>query len=62
MSTGLIDVHSHHYPDSYLEACRRPGSGLEHYVRDDGHRRPRPDSHQGSDGRSLSGGGNFRSC
>ena len=36
MAAGLIDVHSHHYPDSYLEACRRPGSGLEHYVRDDG--------------------------
>ena len=36
MATGLIDVHSHHYPDSYLDACRRPGSGLEHYVRDDG--------------------------
>ena len=33
---GLIDVHSHHYPDSYLEACRRSDSGLEHYVRDDG--------------------------
>ena len=33
---GLIDVHSHHYPDAYLEACRRPGSGLDHYVRDDG--------------------------
>lgn len=36
MAAGLIDVHSHHYPDSYLEACRHPGSGLEHYVRDDG--------------------------
>lgn len=36
MPAGLIDVHSHHYPASYLEACRRPGSGLEHYVRDDG--------------------------
>ena len=36
MPTGLIDVHSHHYPDSYLDACRRPDSGLEHYVRDDG--------------------------
>ena len=33
---GLIDVHSHHYPDAYLDACRRPGSGFEHYVRDDG--------------------------
>lgn len=36
MLDGLIDVHSHHYPDSYLAACRRPDSGLEHYVRDDG--------------------------
>lgn len=36
MPAGLIDVHSHHYPDSYLDACRRTGSGLEHYVRDDG--------------------------
>ena len=36
MSAGLIDVHSHHYPDSYLEACRRGDSGLEHYIRDDG--------------------------
>ena len=36
MTAGLIDVHSHHYPDSYLEACRRPESGLEHYIRDDG--------------------------
>lgn len=32
----LIDVHSHHYPDAYLEACRRPDSGFDHYVRDDG--------------------------
>jgi predicted TIM-barrel fold metal-dependent hydrolase len=32
----LIDVHSHHYPDNYLAACRRPDSGFEHYVRDDG--------------------------
>jgi aminocarboxymuconate-semialdehyde decarboxylase len=32
----LIDVHSHHYPDSYLDACRRSDSGLEHYIRDDG--------------------------
>ena len=36
MPAGLIDVHSHHYPDSYLAACRRPDSGLEHYIRDDG--------------------------
>ena len=36
MPAGLIDVHSHHYPDSYLDACRRSDSGLEHYVRDDG--------------------------
>ena len=36
MAAGLIDVHSHHYPDSYLDACRRPDSGLEHYIRDDG--------------------------
>ncbi|MCE2532128.1 MAG: amidohydrolase [Acidimicrobiia bacterium] len=36
MSAGLIDVHSHHYPDSYLDACRRSDSGLEHYIRDDG--------------------------
>ena len=34
--TGLIDVHTHHYPDSYLEACLRPDSGLDHYFRDDG--------------------------
>lgn len=33
---GLIDVHSHHYPDRYLDACRREDSGLEHYIRDDG--------------------------
>jgi aminocarboxymuconate-semialdehyde decarboxylase len=32
----LIDVHSHHYPDSYLAACRRRDSGFEHYTRDDG--------------------------
>ena len=36
MSGGLIDVHSHHYPDGYLDACRRSDSGLEHYVRTDG--------------------------
>jgi predicted TIM-barrel fold metal-dependent hydrolase len=33
---GLIDVHSHHYPDAYMEACRRPDSGFTHYIRDDG--------------------------
>jgi predicted TIM-barrel fold metal-dependent hydrolase len=33
---GLIDVHSHHYPDSYLDACRREDSGFTHYTRDDG--------------------------
>lgn len=32
----LIDVHTHHYPQRYLDACRRPDSGLETYVRDDG--------------------------
>lgn len=36
MIGGLIDVHSHHYPDPYLEACKRPDSGFEHYIRDDG--------------------------
>ncbi len=34
--TGLIDVHSHHYPDAYMDACRRPDSGFTHYYRDDG--------------------------
>lgn len=34
--SGLIDVHSHHYPDSYLDACRRPDSGFTHYTRKDG--------------------------
>lgn len=34
--TGLIDVHSHDYPDSYLDACRREDSGFTHYYRDDG--------------------------
>lgn len=34
--SGLIDVHSHHYPDAYLDACRRPDSGFTHYTRDDG--------------------------
>src|SRR5262245_65987779 len=32
----LIDVHAHHYPDSYLDACKRADSGFEHYIRDDG--------------------------
>ncbi len=32
----LIDVHAHQYPDAYLDAVRRPESGLEHYIRDDG--------------------------
>ncbi len=34
--TRMLDVHAHHYPDVYLNACRQPGSGFEHYVRDDG--------------------------
>jgi aminocarboxymuconate-semialdehyde decarboxylase len=33
---ALIDVHSHHYPDAYLEACKREDSGFTHYYRDDG--------------------------
>ena len=33
---GHIDCHAHHYPEAYLEACRRADSGLEHYWRDDG--------------------------
>jgi predicted TIM-barrel fold metal-dependent hydrolase len=33
---GLIDVHAHHYPDSYLDACKRADSGFTHYYRDDG--------------------------
>lgn len=33
---GLIDVHSHHYPDAYLDACKREDSGFTHYYRDDG--------------------------
>jgi aminocarboxymuconate-semialdehyde decarboxylase len=32
----FVDVHSHHYPDAYLDACRRADSGFDHYVRDDG--------------------------
>jgi predicted TIM-barrel fold metal-dependent hydrolase len=34
--TDLIDVHAHHYPSTYLEACRRPDSGMESYTREDG--------------------------
>ena len=34
--TDFIDLHAHDYPDNYLAACRRPDSGLECYVRDDG--------------------------
>lgn len=33
---GLIDVHAHHYPDAYLDACKRDDSGFTHYYRDDG--------------------------
>lgn len=36
MPGRLVDVHSHHYPDSYLDAVRRAGSGFDHYIRDDG--------------------------
>jgi aminocarboxymuconate-semialdehyde decarboxylase len=36
MSPGIIDFHTHHYPQPYLDACRRADSGFEHYVRDDG--------------------------
>lgn len=35
MDRGLIDVHSHHYPREYLDACMRPDSGFDFYVRDD---------------------------
>lgn len=37
-STGLpvIDVHAHHYPQAYVDACRDPANGLQAYVRDDG--------------------------
>ena len=31
-----LDIHAHHYPTAYLEACRRPDSGFEHYYREDG--------------------------
>jgi predicted TIM-barrel fold metal-dependent hydrolase len=33
---GLIDIHSHDYPDVYLDACKREDSGFTHYYRDDG--------------------------
>jgi aminocarboxymuconate-semialdehyde decarboxylase len=33
---GLIDIHAHHYPDAYLEACKREDSGFTHYFRADG--------------------------
>jgi len=33
---GLVDVHSHDYPDVYLDACKRDDSGFSHYYRDDG--------------------------
>lgn len=36
MPTGLIDVHAHHYPQAYLQACQRRDSGFATYVRDDG--------------------------
>lgn len=36
MTGGLVDVHSHHYPDAYLDACRRADSGFDWYLRDDG--------------------------
>lgn len=32
----FLDVHAHHYPLAYLNACKDPGSGLEHYYRPDG--------------------------
>jgi predicted TIM-barrel fold metal-dependent hydrolase len=34
--TGLIDVHAHHYPPVYMDACKREDSGFTHYYRDDG--------------------------
>jgi predicted TIM-barrel fold metal-dependent hydrolase len=36
MTVDLIDVHSHHYPEIYLDACKRSDSGFTHYYRDDG--------------------------
>jgi aminocarboxymuconate-semialdehyde decarboxylase len=33
---GLIDIHAHHYPDAYLDACKRENSGFTHYFRADG--------------------------
>jgi aminocarboxymuconate-semialdehyde decarboxylase len=32
----VFDIHAHHYPTAYLEACRRSDSGMTSYVRDDG--------------------------
>jgi predicted TIM-barrel fold metal-dependent hydrolase len=32
----FLDVHAHHYPASYLQACRQAGSGFDHYYRPDG--------------------------
>lgn len=32
----IIDVHAHHYPQSYIDACRDVTNGLDSYVRDDG--------------------------
>jgi aminocarboxymuconate-semialdehyde decarboxylase len=36
LAGSLVDVHSHHYPTTYLDAVRREDSGFDHYVRDDG--------------------------
>lgn len=36
MSPSCIDVHAHHYPAAFLEACGRPDSGYSSYIRDDG--------------------------
>lgn len=32
----FLDIHAHHYPAAYLDACRRRESGFEHYYRSDG--------------------------
>lgn len=32
----MYDIHAHHYPAAYLDACRRADSGMTSYVRDDG--------------------------
>ncbi len=32
----MYDIHAHHYPTAYLEACRRPDSGMTSYIRNDG--------------------------